>query len=248
MRPGTSAAPADGIDPAVKTRSILLLLVAQFTAMSLWFVSAAILTDMTREVAIEPWRQAALSSGVQIGFVCGALVSAVLGIADRFDPRRVLLVSAISAAAANASLLAVTPGGSLSIAARFITGALLAGVYPVGMKIAVGWGLRDRGFLVGALVGALTLGSALPHLISFMGGTNWRVSVAVASIAAAAGGLLGPMVRLGPHHARAANFNFRAIGAAWTNRRIRLAYAGYLGHMWELYAMWAWIATATAAS
>ncbi len=236
------------MDQAEKTRSILLLLVAEFAAMSLWFVSAAILTDMTREIAIDPWRQAALSSGVQIGFVFGALVSAVLGIADRFDPRRVLMLSAVAAAAANASLLAVTPGGWLSIAARIATGALLAGVYPVGMKIAVGWGLRDRGFLVGALVGALTLGSALPHLVSLMGGTNWRASVAIASLAAAAGGLLGLAVRLGPHHARAAGFDFRAIGTAWTNRRIRLAYAGYLGHMWELYAMWAWIATATAAS
>lgn len=236
------------MDGAGKTRSILLLLVAEFAAMSLWFVSAAILADMTRETSIEPWRQAALSSGVQLGFVAGALVSAVLGIADRFDPRRVLMLSALAAALANASLLVATPGGALSITARFITGALLAGVYPVGMKIAVGWGQRDRGFLVGALVGALTLGSALPHLISFMGGTNWRFSVAVASMAAAAGGLLALMVQLGPHHARAATFDPRTISAAWTNRRIRLAYAGYLGHMWELYAMWAWIGTASAAS
>lgn len=233
---------------AGKTRSILLLLVAEFAAMCLWFVSAAILADMTRETAIEPWRQAALSSGVQLGFVVGAVVSAVLGIADRFDPRRVLLFSALGAAAANASLLMVAPGSGLSIGARFVTGALLAGVYPVGMKIAVGWGERDRGFLVGALVGALTLGSALPHLISFMGGTNWRLAVLIASLAAAAGGLLVLLLELGPHHARAASFDPRAIAAVWTNRRIRLAYAGYLGHMWELYAMWAWIATACAAS
>lgn len=236
------------MDDDTKVRSILLLLAAEFAAMSLWFVSAAILADMTRETAIEPWRQAALSSGVQLGFVVGAVVSAILGIADRFDPRRVFLVSALAAAAANASLLVATPGGALSIAARFVTGALLAGVYPVGMKIAVGWGQRDRGFLVGALVGALTLGSAVPHLISFMGGTNWRLSVTIASLAAAVGGVLALAVELGPHHARAATFDPRAIASAWTNRRIRLAYAGYLGHMWELYAMWAWIATASAAS
>lgn len=236
------------MDEAAKTRSILLLLVAEFAAMSLWFVSAAILADMTREAAIEPWRQAALSSGVQLGFVVGAVVSAVLGIADRFDPRRVLMLSALAAAVANASLLIVTPGGGASIAARFTTGALLAGVYPVGMKIAVGWGLRDRGFLVGALVGALTLGSAVPHLMSYLGGANWRLSVVAASLAAAGGGLLAPTVGLGPHHARAASFDPRVIAEVWTNRRIRLAYAGYLGHMWELYAMWAWIATACAAS
>ena len=216
--------------------------------MSLWFVSAAILPEMLREVAISPMRQAALSSAVQAGFVVGALASAILGVADRFDPRRVFAASAVMAALANALLLIVPPGSVIAIAARFVTGALLAGVYPVGMKIAVGWGQRDRGFLVGALVGALTLGSALPHLVALAGGADWRVTVAIASLAAALAGLIGLTVQLGPYHARSATFDPRAITAAWTNRRVRLAYAGYLGHMWELYAMWAWIATAVAVS
>ncbi len=232
----------------MKLRSITLLLVAELAAMSLWFVSAAILPEMLREAAISPMRQAALSSAVQAGFVVGALVSAVLGIADRFDPRRVFAASAILAAGTNALLLVVPPGSTGAIAARFVTGALLAGVYPVGMKIAVGWGQRDRGFLVGALVGALTLGSALPHLVSLAGGADWRVTVAIASIAAAVAGLIGLLVQLGPHHARSATFDPRAITTAWSNRRVRLAYAGYLGHMWELYAMWAWIATAVGVS
>lgn len=231
-----------------KLRSISLLLAAEVAAMSLWFVSTAILPDMLREVPLSNFQQAALSSGVQAGFVLGALVSAALGLADRYDPRFVFAASAIGAALANASLLFLEPGGVFAIVARFATGALLAGVYPVGMKIAVGWGQEDRGLLVGALVGALTLGSASPHLISLVGGADWRLTVAIASAAAAAAGILCLAIGIGPYHVTAARFDWRAMGTAWTNRKVRLAYAGYLGHMWELYAMWAWIAVATAVS
>ncbi len=223
-------------------------MLAEVMAMALWFVSAAVLPDILREVTLSPMRQAALTSGVQAGFVIGALMSAVLGLADRFDPRRVFAVSAIGAGLFNATLLVSEPGSLAAIAARVATGALLAGVYPVGMKIVVGWGREDRGFLVGALVGALTLGSASPHLIALAGGADWRFTVGVASLASIASGILGLFVALGPHHAIAARFDATAITAAWTNRRVRLAYAGYLGHMWELYAMWAWIAAATAMS
>lgn len=234
--------------PDQKFKSISLLLSAEVAAMSLWFVSAAILPDMLRESPLSPFRQAALSSGVQAGFVVGAIVSAILGLADRYDPRRVFTVSAICAGLANASLLIIIPNSFLAVIARIVTGALLAGVYPVGMKIAVGWGKTDRGFLVGALVGALTLGSASPHLIALAGGADWRFTVAITSLASIAAGLTCLAVSLGPHHSRAAAFDPRAIATAWTNRRVRLAYAGYLGHMWELYAMWTWIAAATAAS
>lgn len=232
----------------MKLRSITLLLVAEVAAMSLWFVSAAILPDMLREADVSPFRQAALTSGVGAGFVVGALLSAVLGIADRLDPRRVFAASAIGAGLLSLVLLIASPGGNVAIAARVLTGALLAGVYPVGMKIAVGWGKDDRGFLVGALVGALTLGTAAPHLIALSGGSDWRLTVTVASIAAIAAGLLCLLVSLGPHHSIAARFDASVISTAWSNRRVRLAYAGYLGHMWELYAMWAWIAAAATVS
>ncbi len=232
----------------MKFRSLALLMLAEVAAMSLWFVSAAVLPDMLRETALSPFRQAALSSGVQAGFVIGALASAVLGLADRFDPRRVFAASAIGAGLINATLLIDPPGGAAAITARVITGALLAGVYPVGMKIVVGWGEKDRGFMVGALVGALTLGSASPHLISLFGGADWRVTVAAASVASIAAGLIVLGTKLGPHHGIAARFDPHVVTAAWTNRRVRLAYAGYLGHMWELYAMWAWIGAAAAAS
>lgn len=216
--------------------------------MSLWFVSSAVLPEMIREVDISGMRQAALSSGVQAGFVVGALIVAFFGLADRFDPRRVFALSAVLAGIVNFTLILSSPGSGLAILARFLTGALLAGVYPVGMKIMVGWGQKDRGFLVGALIAALTLGSAFPHLLSLAGGANWRLIIVVVSIAAAAGGLLCLLVGLGPHHSIAPRFNPRTIASAWTNRRVRLAYAGYLGHMWELYAMWAWVGLATATS
>jgi len=216
--------------------------------MSLWFISAAILPDMLLEAPITPMRQAFLSSAVQAGFVAGAMAFAIYGFADRYDPRRVFALCAVLAAIINAGLLVAPIGGDLAIFGRFLTGALMAGVYPVGMKIAVGWGTRDRGFLVGLLVGALTLGSASPHLAAILGGADWRIAVTATSIAAAAGGLLVLAITLGPHHARAASFDPRAILIAWTDRRIRLAYAGYLGHMWELYAMWAWIGVAASIS
>jgi len=231
-----------------KFRSITLLLIAEVAAMSLWFVSAAILPGMLSEVAMPPIRQAALSSAVQLGFVAGAVTSAVLGLADRFDPRRVFFLSALAAAAANLALVRMVPGSDLSILMRFLTGTFLAGVYPLGMKIAVGWGEKDRGFLVGAVVGALTLGTALPHLFALAGGTEWRWTVTAASVAAGLGGLLILLTGLGPFHARAPRFDPTVIRLAWTNRRVRYAYGGYLGHMWELFAMWAWVGIATTAS
>ncbi len=229
-----------------KTRSITLLVLAEIAVMSLWFATAAVLPDMAREGGISATRQALLSSGVQAGFVIGALFVAILGIADRFDPRRVLAASAILAAALNAGLLIAPLGGNIAIAIRVATGALMAGVYPVGMKIAVGWGIRDRGLLIGLLVGALTLGSASPHLAAWFGGADWRMGIAVTSALAALGGHLVFAIALGPHHARAPAFRAADIALAWTDRRIRLAYLGYFGHMWELYAMWAWIGVAAA--
>ena len=216
--------------------------------MAVWFSSAAVISVLADEQSLTPGQAGLLSSAVQGGFAVGAVVFAALGLADRFDPRRVFFLSAFAAAAANASLLIIPAASPLAALARALTGAALAGVYPVGMKIVAGWGVRDRGLLISLIIGALTLGSAAPHLFAFLGGADWRSTVIAASAAAAAGGAIVLAAGLGPHHARAPTFSAAALARAWTDRRIRLAYAGYLGHMWELYAFWAWLGVAIAAS
>ncbi|MEM7291553.1 MAG: MFS transporter [Pseudomonadota bacterium] len=231
-----------------KARSITLLVLAQVFALSLWFITAAILPDMSREFEISSLAQAALSSAVAAGFVAGALVSALTGLSDRFDPRQVFSVCAALAAVSGFALLAFEPGGATSIALRFSTGMMLAGVYPVGMKIAVGWGKEDRGLLVGLLVGALTFGSASPHLVAWLGEAQWRSTITIVSCLTLVSSAIILFSKLGPFHASAPAFKMSAIGQAWTNKRVRYAYLGYFGHMWELYAMWAWIGIATLAS
>ena len=231
-----------------KSRSLILLVVAEILAMAVWFSAAAVLADMVAETPITGMRQALLSSSVQAGFALGAVIYAILGLADRFDPRLVFFASTLGAALSNAALLWVPIGSDAAILARLMTGALLAGVYPVGMKIAVGWGTQDRGLLVGLLVGAVTLGTATPHLLAFWGGADWRSSVGLATVLAILGGSLVFGVRLGPHHVKAPRFDPSHLKQVWRDQRIRAAYGGYLGHMWELYAFWAWISVALTAA
>jgi len=231
-----------------KRGSVAVLIVTQIAVLSLWFSSAAVLPEMGREAGLSPARLAWLSTAVQLGFGCGALIYAMLGLADRYDPRRVFTASTLVAAAANLALLAAPIGGDGAIALRALTGAAMAGVYPVGMKIATGWGKEDRALLVGTLVGALTIGSASPHLIAFIGGAEWRLTIWASTLLATVGGLAILAVGLGPYHARAPRLDITAIALVWTDRRIRLAVLGYIGHMWELYAFWAWVAVVAAGS
>lgn len=236
--------------PAVApaTISIAALVLAEILAMSLWFVSTALLPEMRAEVELSAGQAAALATAVQAGFVAGALALAALGLADRFDPRRVFAGAALIAAAVNAAMVMLAADHPGQIGLRALTGAALAGVCPVGMKIAVGWTTARRGVLVGLLVGALTLGSAAPHLIAFGAGQGWHGATLIASGLAVFAAALMLAVRLGPHHRRAPGLSLAALALAWRDRRLRLAYAGYLGHMWELYAFWAWIGSALALS
>ena len=240
--------PTHSVDLDERRRSISWLVIAEIAAMALWFVSSAVLGDMQAESPISESIAALLTSSVTAGFVVGALSLSILGLADRYDPRLVFAIAAFAAGLANAALLMIPIGHGGAIAMRFMTGVCLAGVYPVGMKIMVGWGLHDRGLLVGLLVGGLTLGSAFPHLLAWFGGAQWRLTTGIASLLAMLAALMMLKVSLGPWHARASRFDPGTIRLAWVDRRLRLAFLGYLGHMWELYALWAWVGVAAAAS
>lgn len=231
-----------------KPLSIAVLILSQIAVLAVWFSSAAVFAELKAEFDLTTATLAWMSTATQVGFGLGALGYAAAGLSDRYDPRVVFAISAVLSAGCNALTLVVQPGGTEAIILRALTGAFLAGVYPVGMKIAVGWAKRDRALLVSALVGALTLGSAAPHLIALTGGADWRWTITLTSVIAAVGGLSILLVGLGPYHARAPRLDVTAITLAWTNRRIRYAILGYIGHMWELYAFWAWIGVIAGAS
>ncbi len=224
-----------------KKPSIAILILSQIAVLAVWFSSAAVLTEMAAEAGLSTARLAWMSTATQVGFGVGALIYAAVGLADRYDPRIVFAASAVLSATANGLLLVVPIGGIEAVMLRALTGAFLAGVYPVGMKIAVGWAKEDRALMVGALVGALTLGSAVLHLIALLGGADWRVTIWVSTGAAVVGGLVILLISLGPYHAKAPRLDITAITLAWTDRKIRYAILGYIGHMWELYALWAWV-------
>lgn len=209
--------------------------------MGLWFSASAVVPTLVARYGLDAVRASLLTSAVQAGFVAGTLGSALFGLADRLDGRRFFMVATLVGAAANLGLLFLAPSSPAVIALRFVTGAATAGVYPVGMKMAASWADGDLGLLIGILVGALTLGSASPHLVNALGGVDWRLTIAAASLAATAAALAINAVPLGPRLGPAPRFEARAALLAWTRRPLRLANCGYLGHMWELYAMWAWL-------
>ena len=231
-----------------KAVSIGLLAICELAALAVWFSATAIVPSVLLEHALTQTQVSMFTSSVQIGFVTGTLLSAVLGLADRVDPRFLFMVSAQVAAAANASILLVAPGDMWVYVARFITGVCMAGVYPIGMKMVASWAKDDLGLLVAILVGALTLGSASPHLFNAFGGVDWRFTILATSLAAAMAGCAVNLVSLGPRHAVARAFSLRDLAVALRAPSLRWANLGYLGHMWELYAMWTWIGLFLAAS
>jgi MFS family permease len=229
-------------------RSVSLLLVAQVLVLSLWFSASAVIPSLAASHDMLPYQLAGLLSATQIGFVIGALVFAITGLPDRMPPQILFATAAILAALLNLVLLVVSPSGVLALASRVLVGFCLAGVYPVGLKIAVGWSEKRRGLITSLLVGALALGSALPYAVALLGGVDWRVTLWATSLLACAGAVAVWFTSVGPFHRQAAQFNPKSILTAWNNRAIRSAFLGYFGHMWEVYAFWAWVGVAVSAA
>lgn len=233
-------------------RQLGLVSIVALLAMTLWFSASAVVPQLTMAWRLTVGQQAWLTMSVQLGFVLGALASAVSSFADRVAAPRLIAWSAGCGAVLNASLAAVSDV-EWAILLRFATGVVLAGVYPPAMKIAASWSRRGRGLAIALVVGALTVGSATPHLLAALSGTiavggvaasalPWRAVVLGASVMAATAAVLaGKGLRVGPHVGTLAPFSLRHAASALADRPTRLVNVGYLGHMWELYAMWTWV-------
>jgi len=222
-------------------RALGLVSLATILALSVWFSTNAIGPALETVKGFTPDDLAWLTISVQLGFVFGTLISSVLNLADIFNARRLFGVSAVLAALCNLSVIPLDGYWSV-LAMRFATGTFLAGVYPPAMKIISGWFRQGRGLALGALVGALTLGSGSPHLLRSLFVDSWQATIIVSTALGIAGGLLLPLtVADGPHESRAGKFDPRYLLAVLRERALRLTLIGYLGHQWELYAMWTWI-------
>ncbi len=224
-----------------RSRALLLISAATFFSLSVWFSTNAISGALEVEKSIDESSIALLTIAVQLGFVFGTLVIAFTNLSDLINARTMFAMSAVLAAATNLLVIPLESTPML-IAARFATGAFLGGVYPPAMKIISGWYTTGRGFALGTMVGALTIGSGSPHLLRSVFSENWQAVIIGSSVLAVLGGLvLKFLVADGPHDVRGAKFNPRYLLGALTKRGPALALTGYLGHQWEIYAMWAWI-------
>ena len=216
-------------------------------ALSIWFSTNAIGPALEQEKGLSTSHLSWLTIAVQMGFVVGTLVSASLNLADRLRPRVLFAAAALAGAALNAAVVPLESFGLIFLV-RFATGMALAGVYPTAMKIVSGWFRGGRGAALGIMIAALTLGSGSPHLLRSLFVDNWEVAVFGSSLLAVVGGaLVLGFGADGPFNVSGARFNPKTMLKIFTEQGQRLTLLGYLGHMWELYAMWAWIGAFLAA-
>jgi MFS family permease len=226
-----------------KWATLVLLSLAELLSMAVWFSASSVVPSLSAVWDLSEAGRAWLTMSVQIGFVAGALISGLLNLADRLPAHWLFVVSSLLAGLVTALIPLAARGLSLAIVLRLLTGVFLAGVYPVGMKIMATWTKADRGLGIGLVVGALTVGSATPHLLKAFGGAGDYAGVLYlsAGLALTSGLLAAIFVREGPHRAPTPPFSWRALGTVAADRETVLANLGYLGHMWELYAMWTWL-------
>lgn len=235
----------------VPRRILPVIVLSQFAGTSLWFAANAVMPDMQRAWKLPAQAVGALTSAVQLGFVMGTLVFALLMVADRFSPSRVFMVCASLGALANAVVVLIEGHYGLLLASRFAVGFLLAGVYPVGMKIAASWYHERLDAAMGVLIGAMVLGTALPHGLRALGVevsggdqaarwwglAQWQIVILSVSLLATMGGLATALwVPDSPTLQPGARISPRALSVLWRDRKVRASVWGYWGHMWELYA------------
>ena len=227
---------------------LAVLAVAELLGMSLWFTASAISPQLAPRWGLGASETAWLTGIVQLGFVCGTAAAALLNVSDVVPTRYLFAASAFVAASANLMLLSVDGYGG-ALACRFATGAALAGVYPPAMKMTATWFQDRRGLAIGVVVGALTLGKATPYLVNALASGDVSTVVIATSIGAVLAAMLVlSFYRDGPHAFERRPFSWLLVREVVGQREWRLATAGYLGHMWELYAFWTWIGAFVAAS
>jgi MFS family permease len=220
-------------------RALALLVVALVLSMTTWFSASAVVPQLRDEWQLSDGAAAWLTIAVQVGFVAGAVISSALTLPDVVPTRGLILGACAGAAGANL-LVAAADGPKTAIPLRMATGFFLAGVYPPAAKLISTWYRARRGTALGIAVGAVTVGSAAPHLVNGLGGLDWQTVIVATSCLTLLGGVIALTVGEGPHAFPRAGFDLGQIGLVFRNRGVRLAALGYFGHMWELYAMWAW--------
>lgn len=225
-----------------KWRTLILLSISVLLSMAVYFSASAVVPALTRLWTLEDSGRSWLTMSVQLGFVIGALLSALTNLSDLLPAPRLMAVSAFLAALAT-GLIPFASDFPSALLLRLLTGVFLVGVYPVGMKIIATWTRADRGLGIGLMVGALTIGTAAPHIVNALGGVNdWKLVIYSAAGFAALGGLIALLfIKEGPYRTSTPKFNWKYIGEVLRQPELVLANLGYLGHMWELFAMWAWL-------
>jgi MFS family permease len=229
-------------DAGRRWRALVYLSIAELFALSLWFSATAVLPALSSEWQLSDSGQAGLTIAVQVGFIIGTLLSALGNLPDIYSPRILMAISAAVGAAANGALALWVDNLATALVLRVVTGVCMAGAYPPAMKIMATWFRDGRGVAMGILIGALTAGSAIPHLIRGATELPWRQTLLASSLLAFLSCvIILVLVRDGPYRFPAARFDIRMAGAIFRDRGLRLTCFGYFGHMWELYPMWAWI-------
>lgn len=226
-----------------KKHILFVIVLSQFLCTSLWFAGNAVMPDLIREYNLQESALGNLTSAVQFGFIIGTLLFAVFTISDRYSPSKVFFACALLGGGANIATILDGNGVGFLLATRFLTGFFLAGIYPVGMKIAADYHNKGLGKALGYLVGALVLGTAFPHLLkNFTEGLPWKyVLIFTSSFSVLGGALMILFVPDGPYRKPSSTMDFGGVFKVFKNTEFRTAAIGYFGHMWELYAFWAFV-------